>query len=78
MRLDAALHGDDDDPPVLGKALHVAADVVAGDHVEDDVDAGAVGEAQRFGDEVLRLVVDRVVGAEGAACGCLLAPSRPW
>ena len=45
-------------------ALQVRLDVVAADHVEHDVDAALAGDAPDLGDEVLRLVVDRVIGAD--------------
>ena len=89
-RFRSALHRDDHDAAILGETLDVASDVVAGHHVENDVGARAAGQAQHLGDEVLRLVVDRVVGAEGAARRRLLgradgrdhvrapAPSPSW
>ena len=46
-----------------GCVLHV----VAADHVEHDVDALLAGDAPDLGGPVLRLVVDRVIGAHRAA-----------
>ena len=55
------------EPALEGQALEVLLDVVAADHVEHDVDAALARDARDFGDEVLRPVVDRVVGAHRAA-----------
>ena len=66
-RLRARLEGDLHDASVDGGGLVVALDVVAADHVEDDVGALAVGRRLGGGDEILGLVVDGDVGAELAA-----------
>ena len=52
------------EPAFERQALQVLLDVVAADHVEDDVDAALAGDPRDLGDEVLRPVVDRVIGAE--------------
>ena len=56
-----------DEPAFEREALQVLLDVVAADHVEHDVDAALAGDARDLGDEILRPVVDRVIGAERAA-----------
>ena len=63
----AALESDLHDAPFDGGCLVVALDIVAADHVEDDVGAAAVGRLLGRGDEIFGLVVDGDVGAELAA-----------
>ena len=55
---------DLDDAAFDRGGLVVSLDVVAADHVENDVRAGATGRSLGLGDEILGLVVDRAVGAE--------------
>ena len=55
----------------------IARDVVAADHVENDVGALAVGRRERRRDEILRAVVDRAVGAERHALPRPFRPSPP-
>ncbi|KAG1308753.1 hypothetical protein G6F62_014960 [Rhizopus arrhizus] len=56
--------GNDDDAAVIRQALHVAGDVVAGHHIQDDVHAAPTGGVHDFLHEVLRLVVDALFGAQ--------------
>ena len=64
-------------PSFEREAAQVLLDVVAADHVEHDVDAALAGDARDLGDEVLRPVVDRVIGAERAAeRGLVVAADR--
>ena len=74
----AALEGDLHDAPFDGGGLVVALDVVAADHVEDNIGALAAGRLLRRGDEVLGLVVDRDVGAELAGRPRISRPSPRW
>ena len=62
--LHPALYGDRHVAAVLGQALDLAGDVAAGHHVQNDVDAGALGEGLGQRRKILRAVVDRVVGAQ--------------
>ncbi len=71
-----ALQRDRDVAAVVGEAGEVARDIVAADHVEDDIDAAPAGDAGDLVDEVARLVVDRVVGAEAARSGAFLRRPR--
>src|SRR3954469_5872825 len=65
----AAQIGDEDEPAFFRDALQLAWHVVAADHVEDHVDAFAAGDVTDFGGPVLRLVVERALGAELYAGG---------
>ena len=56
----------------------VARDVVAADHVEDEVGALAAGRLLHRLDEVLVAVVDRPVGAELVAGRALFGACRRW
>ena len=55
---------------------YLARDVVASDHVEDDVDAALGSDAAHLLDEVVAAVVDRVVGTERDAGGALVVAAR--
>lgn len=70
--LDTALHGNDDDAPVLGQTFDLAPDVVAGHHVEHHIHALATGDALHLLHEVLVAVVDRMVGAQLEAGSALV------
>src|SRR5688500_15729476 len=48
----------------FGQAGGIARQILAADHVEDDVDAAAGSEVLRRRDEILAAIVDRPVGAE--------------
>ena len=58
--------------PAFGKAFHVARDVIARNHVEHDFDTVAPGNPLHFLDEILRLVIDRVIGPDLARLGALV------
>src|SRR3954464_8511981 len=76
LGLVAAQEGDEHEPTVVGEALELLRHVVAADHVENYVDALASGGGLDLGREVLRLVVDRLVGAEPlAGSAFLIGPS---
>ena len=72
----AAQKGDHHEAALERQALQVLLDVVAADHVEDDVDARLAGDARDLGDEVFGPVVDRVIGAERPAKRRLVVASR--
>ena len=55
---DAALHGG---------GFIIAADVIATDHVEDQLDAGALSGLLGQSDKIFRVVIDGEIGAEPAA-----------
>src|SRR6266581_2749745 len=63
-RFGAAEEGDHGDAAVVGEAFQLAIDVVAPDHVEDDVHPFAAGRLFHGRGEVLGPVVDGAVGAE--------------
>ena len=65
--LGTALKGDLHDAPVDRGGLVIALDIVAADHVENDVGALAAGRGLGGGDEIFGLVVNGDVGAEPAA-----------
>ena len=67
LDLAPAQKGDLDDAAVDRRGGVVARDIVAADHVEDDVGALAGGRRERRDDEVLVLVDDRQIGAEAHA-----------
>ena len=77
-RLRAALERDLHDPALDRRGLVVALDIVAADHVEDDVGALAAGRGLGRGDEILRPVVDGDVGAELAGRRRISPASRRW
>src|SRR6185436_253111 len=56
--------GDLHDPAIDRGGVIVAIDIVAGNHVEDQVGARIVGLRLDHGDKILGLVVDGAVGAE--------------
>ncbi len=53
--------GDQRDAAVKRQRREVALEVAAADHVEDHIDATALGEVHRLGDEVLLAVVDHAM-----------------
>ena len=59
--LHAPLHGDDDDPAILGQAFDFAGDIVTRHHIEHHVNTTRFGDSLRLGHKVLGLVVDGVV-----------------
>ena len=63
-RLEAGRGAARDDAPAAGSRDDAAREHVAADVIDDHVGAPLVGEALHLGDEVLRRVVDDVVGAE--------------
>ena len=58
------------DPAVERRGGVIARDIVAADHVEDDVGALAVRRGERRRDEILRAVIDREIGAEPLRIRC--------
>ena len=61
---------------ILGQAFEVARDVIARDHIEHQVDALATGDPRHFGDEIGRLVVNRMRRTQFARrCAFCLAPA---
>src|SRR5262249_59834867 len=63
---------DVDEPTLHGERAQVLLDVIAADHVEDDIDAAAGGHLAHHLEEVHDLVVDAASGAEGLAGAALL------
>ena len=45
-------------PAVIGKALQVAWQIIAADHVEHQINAARIGDPHHFGNKVLRLVIN--------------------
>ncbi len=76
LHLAAAQEGDDDEAALEREAAEILLDVVAADHVEDDVDAALAGDPRDLGDEVLRPVVDRMSGADRPAERRLVVAAR--
>jgi hypothetical protein len=73
----AAQERDHHEPAFKRQAFQVLLDVVAADHVEDDVDAALAGDPRNLRDEIVRVVVDRMIGAERPAKrGLVVAPCR--
>src|SRR5712671_6706847 len=70
-----ALECDLHDAPLDSRRLVVAFDIVAADHVENDVRAGARGRAFRQRNEILGLVIDGEIGAEAATSVAFLGTS---
>src|SRR5262249_60220269 len=66
-RLRAALERDLYYPSLNRRGFVVALDIVAADHVENDVCPLAIGGRLGRGDEILRLIVNSDVGTEAAA-----------
>ena len=73
--LDAAEHRDLHEPSIHRQHVQVPRQVVAADHVEDDVDASAAGRFADGRDEVGLAVVDGALGAQAFAGGALLRRS---
>jgi hypothetical protein len=65
--LGAALKGDLHHAPFDGGGLVIALDIIAADHVEDDVGALAAGRGLGRGDEILFPIVNSDIGAEASA-----------
>ena len=76
LGLHATLHGNDDDAPILGQALHLARHIGAGDHVQHHIHATPLGDALNLGHEVLRLVVDGMVRAQRQTGGAFFVAAR--
>ena len=66
---------DLDDPSVDRGGGVVPGDIIAADHVQDDVGSPAAGGREGAGDKVLGAVVDPEVGAEALAGGGFVARS---
>ena len=60
------------DAAIPGGGRDVPCDVVAADHVEDDIDAAALGQPSRHADEILGAIVDGALGAQVLAGPALL------
>src|SRR5262245_11417010 len=65
--LRAGLKRDLHHPPLNRRGFVVALDIVAADHVENDICALALRRGLGRGDEILRLIVNSDVGTEAAA-----------
>src|SRR5204862_8264569 len=69
--LDAAAGADDDDAAAPGQDVEVLVEVDVGEHLDDDVDAAAVGEPHQVVEvgrrSMVEDVVSAVVGDESAA-----------
>ena len=71
------MHGNDDQASIFRQALHFALDVVASHHVQDDVHATPIGQAQGLGRKILGLVVDRMISPQRqAGCTFFVGSSR--
>src|SRR5690348_18468269 len=57
LALRTAQEGDEDQPAFLGEALELLRDIVAADHVEDDVHALAAGLLLDFRFEIMSSIV---------------------
>src|SRR5690606_1606231 len=66
--LGAAEEGDIDQPPFNGERAEIALDVIAADHIKDQIDALAVRQLLDDLDEILLLVVDPPLRAEFLDC----------
>src|SRR5690349_8951781 len=67
-----AQHGDDRQTSVFCESIQFAGDVIAADHVEDDIDALAARDLVDDGDEILRAIVDAAFGTERFASLALI------
>jgi hypothetical protein len=72
LALDATLHRNDDQPAIFCQTFEFARHISAGHHVQDDVDAGTAGQTLRLFGEVLRAVIDGMVGTQGQAGGAFV------
>ena len=70
--LRAGLQRDLHHAPFDRRGFVVALDIVAADHVENDVCALALGGGLGRGDEIFALIVNGDVGPKPAACVALL------
>ena len=71
-RLRSLQEGDHHQPAVHGQGADVAGHIGRADHVEDGVDATALGQGLHLGGEILRAVVDCRVGAQLQAGGAFV------
>src|SRR5262249_49616536 len=77
LDLAAMQERDHDEAAFEREAAEVLLDVIASDHVEDHVDAALARDARNLDDEVLRAIVDRMIGAHlPAERGLLVASGR--
>src|SRR5271157_3981596 len=76
-----------DDPPVHGRGRIVARDVLASDHIENDVCSSTAGSGEFAGDEVVGSVIDPEIGPQQLAAARFLVGSgrrndsrseKPW
>ena len=74
--LHAPLHGDDDDPAILGQAFDFAGNIVTRHHIEHHVNTTRFGDSLRLGHKVLGLVVDGVVRTQRKASRALFIAAR--
>src|SRR5208283_5703602 len=63
LDLAAAHQRNKTEAALMGQEIELARDVVAADHVEDRIDAAAVGEFLADSHEILRPIVDSDIGA---------------
>ena len=63
-RLRPAKERDLHDAAIDRRGVVVLLDVLAADHIEDEIDPGSTGDLARRGDEVRGLVIDGVIGTE--------------
>ena len=73
--LQAALHRDGDMAAIFAKTVEVARYIVACDHVEHQLYPLAAGNPGDFGDEILRLVINRVVRPDLQRGGAFFGPA---
>jgi hypothetical protein len=76
LRRDAAEERDLHEAAVNGKRLDVARDVLAADHIEDEIDAAASRAIANGGHEISLAIVDGELGAESLARRALLRRPR--
>ena len=73
VRLGSAEKRDLDDAALDRGRVVIAFDVIAADHIENDIGAGAIGRILCLSDKIVGLVIDGAVGAElEAGVGLLL------
>src|SRR5438132_12897422 len=68
----AAHQRDKAEPALLRQEIELARDIVAADHVEDRIDAAAMGKLLADLHKILGAVVDRDIGAKLQACPAFL------
>src|SRR6516164_5053198 len=76
LDLAAAHQRDKTEPALMRQQVELPRYVVAADHVEDRIDPATVGEFSADLNKILRVVVDRDIGAKVAAGRAFLVRAR--